>query len=97
VEKAIQNAALKSLENDWYEMGRDSVHWDISVSLSSGDLKIMAKMPVVKEKKADNELPLETARKKYPAVKIGEVVEWDITSKISQRVVAQNARQGILQ
>jgi len=71
----------------------------VKLDPKTGDIKATARLTAVeKVSDANSEIALREARKKYPEVEPGEELEWEVApDKDFGRIVAQSARQGIMQ
>lgn len=69
----------------------------VRIDPQTGDIQAWAQLTVV-ERVVDSscEIAFETAAEKRPEVKLGDVVEWEVTPRNFGRIAAQNAKQTIM-
>jgi len=90
VEYALQSASKKSL--------RPEQDLRIAVDRKTCDIKAFASTQVVKlAKSGDHQISLTRAKKIKPDVKIGDMIEVEVTPKNFGRIAAQTAKQAIIQ
>lgn len=89
IEKAILSASKKSLHP------ADKVI--VKLDLKSGSVRAWAKLEVVDSFPNNNQITIENARKVYPDVTLGEIIDWEVTPRNFGRIAVQTARQTILQ
>jgi len=89
---AIKSAARKSID-----LPADQL--DVEFDNTTGEYKVIAHLQVV-ENKASNEsnlIKLEQAKERYPDVKTGDFVYWEVTPANFGRIAAQAAKQAMMQ
>ena len=89
VEKAILTASRKSIH--------PASNLEVKLDRHSGEIKAWAKLEVVDTFPNNDQITIEKAKEKYPDVKLGDVIDWEVTPKNFGRIAAQTARQAILQ
>ena len=89
VEKAILNASKKAIH--------PASSLSVKLDRATGELQAWAKLEVVESFPNNDQILLTEAVKQIPDVKVGDVVDIEVTPKNFGRVAAQNARQAILQ
>ena len=89
VEKAILTASRKSIH--------PASNLAVKLDRHSGEIKAWAKLEVVDTFPNNDQITIEKAKEKYPDVKLGDVIDWEVTPKNFGRIAAQTARQAILQ
>ncbi len=68
----------------------------VKIDPKSGDMKAFAQLKVVEEViSREKELAFEDAELVYPDVKMGDMLEWEVTPKDFGRIAAQTAKQAI--
>ena len=89
IEEALASSATKVL----------GLASEVKVKIDSrtGDIRAFAHVTVVPEFARDGEVSLKNAQRKYPAVKVGDQVEWEVTPANFGRIAAQTAKQTIMQ
>lgn len=73
---------------------------DLRVNLDpkTGDIQAIAKLEVVQHLDyPEKQIALADARMKVAEAKIGDLIDWEVTPKNFGRIVAQTAKQGIMQ
>ena len=72
---------------------------DITVKIDpkSGDIRAWAKLEVVDQLPTADQLIIARAQERYPDVKVGDVVDWEVTPRNFGRIAAQSAKQAIMQ
>ncbi|MBR4885361.1 MAG: transcription termination factor NusA, partial [Lentisphaeria bacterium] len=80
---------------------RKSIHpasnLTVKIDPASGNIQAWAKLEVVEENPNHDQLLLARAQERCPDVKVGEVIDWEVTPRNFGRIAAQTARQAILQ
>ena len=89
VEKALMTASRKSIHP-----AKDLI---VKVDKDTGDIKVWAKLEVVEATPNNDQILLERVKEKMPDVKLGDVIEWEVTPGNFGRIAAQTARQAIMQ
>ncbi len=101
-ERGISRASLvKALESAILTASRKSIHpaSDLTVKIDprTGQIQAWARLEVVESNPNCDQLILERARERFPLVKPGEIVDWEVTPRNFGRIAAQTARQAIVQ
>lgn len=101
-ERGISRAMLvKALETAILSASRKSIHPanDLTVKIDpeNGTIKAWAKLEVVEENPNSDQLLLERARERFPEVRAGEIIDWEVTPRNFGRIAAQTAKQAIMQ
>ncbi|OGV31718.1 MAG: transcription termination factor NusA [Lentisphaerae bacterium GWF2_45_14] len=89
VEQALLSASRKSIH--------PAKDLDVKVDRNTGEIRAWARLEVVESNPTSDQLLIERAREKFPDVKPGDVVDWEVTPKNFGRIAAQTAKQAILQ
>ncbi len=96
-----RDSLIRALENAILIGSRKSIHPanDLSVKIdpSNGAIRAWARLEVVKENPTCDQLVIARAKERYPDVKIGETVDWEVTPHNFGRIAAQTARQAMIQ
>ncbi len=101
-ERGISRAMLvKALETAILSASRKSIHpasnLTVRIDPENGSIKAWAKLEVVEENPTCDQLLLERARERFPEVRAGEVIDWEVTPRNFGRIAAQTAKQAIMQ
>lgn len=101
-ERGINRSRLiEALEKAILSASKKSIHPanDIAVKIDpkTGDIRAWAKLEVVDHLPTADQLVLAKARERYPEVKVGDIVDWEVTPSNFGRIAAQNAKQAIVQ
>ena len=101
-ERGISRAMLvKALETAILSASRKSIHpasnLTVKIDPENGSIKAWAKLEVVEENPNCDQLLLERARERFPEVRAGEVIDWEVTPRNFGRIAAQTAKQAIMQ
>ena len=88
IEKAILSASKKSIHpaNDV----------EVKIDRVSGLIKAWAKLEAVESSPTCDQILIAVAKERYPGVKLGDVVKWEVTPKNFGRVAAQYAKNTIM-
>ena len=72
---------------------------DITVKIDprTGDIRAWAKLEVVDQFPNSDQLTIARAQERYPDVKVGDVIDWEVTPRNFGRIAAQSAKQAIKQ
>ena len=72
---------------------------DITVKIDprTGDIRAWAKLEVVDQLPNSDQLTIARAQERYPDVKVGDVIDWEVTPRNFGRIAAQSAKQAIKQ
>ncbi len=80
---------------------RKSIHpanqLKVKVNPENGTIQAWAILEVVSENPTIDQLVYDRAVEKFPDVKVGDVIEWEVTPRNFGRIAAQTARQAIIQ
>ena len=91
---------IKALENAILTASRKSIHpaseLTVKIDPHSGKIQAWAKLEVVAASPSSDQLILARARERFPDVKVGDKVDWEVTTKNVGRIDAQTARQAIV-
>ena len=101
-ERGINRSRLiEALEKAILSASKKSIHPanDIAVKIDpkTGDIRAWAKLEVVDHLPTADQLVLAKAQERYPEVKVGDIVDWEVTPSNFGRIAAQNAKQAIVQ
>jgi N utilization substance protein A len=101
-ERGISRESLiRALENAILIGSRKSIHpaSDLKVKIdpASGAIRAWAMLEVVDSIPTCDQLIIARAKERFPDVKIGDVVEWEVTPHNFGRIAAQTARQAMIQ
>ena len=101
-ERGISREVLvKAVESALLSASRKSIHpaseLTVKVDPKTGDIKAWARLTVVDSFPNNDQLILARAQEKYPDVKVGDVLDWEVTPKNFGRIAAQTAKQAIMQ
>ncbi len=92
---------IKALETAILTASRKSIHpaneLKVKIDPPTGKIQAWAILEVVSENPTCDQLLLARARERFPDVKVGDVVEWEVTPSNFGRIAAQTARQTIIQ
>lgn len=92
---------VKALETAILSASKKSIHPanDISVKIDpkTGDIRAWAKLEVVEQPVNADQLIVARARERCPDVKIGDIIDWEVTPRNFGRIAAQSAKQAIMQ
>ncbi|HPO90772.1 MAG TPA: NusA N-terminal domain-containing protein, partial [Victivallales bacterium] len=89
VEKAILNASRRSIH--------PATNLEVKLDLKTGEIKAWATLEVVEKNPNNDQIKLDEAKTKYPSVKVGDVIKWEVTPRDFGRIAAQAAKQTIAQ
>lgn len=96
-----RDSMIKALENAILSASRKSIHPANSLSVKidqrTGNIQAWAELEVVENDPNNDQITLAQAQEKFPDVKIGDVINWEVTPKDFGRIAAQNAKQAIAQ
>ena len=72
---------------------------DITVKIDpkTGDIRAWAKLEVVDHLPNADQLIIDRAQERYPDVKVGDIIDWEVTPRNFGRIAAQSAKQAITQ
>jgi len=101
-ERGISRESLiKALETAILTASRKSIHpaseLKVKIDPPTGKIQAWAVLEVVESNPNDDQLPLAQARERFPEVKVGDKVDWEVTPSNFGRIAAQTARQTIIQ
>jgi len=96
-----RNNLIKALETAITTASRKSIHQanelKVRIDPPTGKIQAWAILEVVDKAPNCDQLLLERARERMPDVKVGDVIEWEVTPSNFGRIAAQTARQTIMQ
>jgi transcription termination/antitermination protein NusA len=101
-ERGISREVLvQAVESALLSASRKSIHpaseLKVKVDSKTGDIKAWAHLTVVDSFPNNDQLILARAQEKYPDVKVGDELDWEVTPKNFGRIAAQTAKQAIMQ
>ena len=101
-ERGISRESLvKALESAILTASRKSIHpasnLKVKIDPPTGKIQAWAMLEVVESNPNCDQLLIARARERFPEVKPGEIVEWEVTPRNFGRIAAQTARQAIVQ
>ena len=72
---------------------------DITVKIDprTGDIRAWAKLEVVDQLPNADQLTIARAQERFPDVKVGDIIDWEVTPRNFGRIAAQSAKQAIKQ
>ena len=92
---------IGALETAILSASKKSIHPanDITVRIDpkTGDIRAWAKLQVVEQPINADQLVIARAQERFPDVKIGDIVDWEVTPRNFGRIAAQSAKQAIMQ
>lgn len=91
--KAVETALLSASKKSIHPASQLSVRLDPG----TGDIQAWAKLEIVESSPNHDQLLIERAREKLPLVKLGDIVDWEVTPSNFGRIAAQTAKQAIMQ
>ena len=89
LEAAILSASKKSIH--------PASSITVKVDPKTGDIRAWAKLEVVDGIPNNDQLILARAQERFPDVKVGDIVDWEVTPRNFGRIAAQSAKQTIMQ
>lgn len=96
-----RNLLVTALETAILTGARKSIHpanqLRVQIDPETGDIKAWATLEVVECNPTIDQLVYDRAIEKLPYVKLGDVIEWEVTPRNFGRIAAQSARQAIMQ
>jgi len=101
-ERGISREVLvQAVESALLSASRKSIHpaseLKVKVDPKTGDIKAWAHLTVVDSFPNNDQLIIDRAREKYPDIKVGDEIDWEVTPKNFGRIAAQTAKQAIMQ
>ena len=101
-ERGISRESLiKALESAILTAARKSIHpaseLKVKIDPSTGQIQAWATLEVVDKNPTCDQLVIARAQERFPNVKLGDKVEWEVTPRNFGRIAAQTARQAIVQ
>ena len=101
-ERGISRESLiRALESAILTASRKSIHpaseLKVRIDPATGNIQAWAMLEVVEENPNCDQLVIARARERFPDVKPGEVIEWEVTPRNFGRIAAQTAKQAIIQ
>ncbi len=92
---------IKALEAAILSASRKSIHpasnLQVKIDPHTGNIQAWAQLEVVEENPNYDQLLLARARERFPDVRVGDVVDWEVTPSNFGRIAAQTAKQAIMQ
>ncbi len=92
---------VEAVENAVLSASRKSIHpasdLKVKVDPKSGSIRAWAHLEVVEDDANDDQILLAEASKKIPDVKVGDMIDWEVTPSNFGRIAAQAAKQAIMQ
>jgi N utilization substance protein A len=96
-----RDVLVKAVEAALLSASRKSIHpaskLKVEVDPNTGDIRAWAQLEIVDSFPNNDQLLLERAKEKIPDVKLGDIVDWEVTPKNFGRIAAQTAKQAIMQ
>ena len=96
-----RNQLIGAVEGAILSASKKSIHpaSDITVRIDprTGDIRAWAKLQVVEQPMNADQLVFARAQERFPDVKIGDIVDWEVTPRNFGRIAAQSAKQAIMQ
>jgi N utilization substance protein A len=96
-----RDVLVKAVESALLSASRKSIHpaneLKVKVDPETGDIKAWAHLTVVDSFPNNDQLILARAKEKFPDVKVGDELDWEVTPKNFGRIAAQTAKQAIMQ
>lgn len=101
-ERGISRQSLiKALESAILTASRKSIHpannLRVQIDPPTGQIRAWARLEVVESNPTCDQLVIKRAQERYPDVRLGDVVDWEVTPSNFGRIAAQTARQAIVQ
>ena len=101
-ERGISRESLvRALESAILTASRKSIHpaseLKVKIDPATGQIQAWAMLEVVESNPTCDQLVIARAKERFPDVKLGDVVEWEVTPRNFGRIAAQTARQAIIQ
>ena len=101
-ERGISRESLiKALETAILTASRKSIHpaseLKVKIDPPTGKIQAWAVLEVVESNPTCDQLLLARAKERFPDVKVGDKVDWEVTPSNFGRIAAQTARQTIIQ
>ena len=92
---------IEALESAILTAARKSIHpaneLKVKVDPETGNIQAWAILEVVDSMPNQDQLLYIRAKEKFPDIKLGDIVEWEVTPRNFGRIAAQTARQTIMQ
>ena len=96
-----RETTVRALENAILSASRKSIHpasdRKVKIDPPTGKIQAWAMLEVVDGMPNCDQITFECAKERYPDVKVGDKVEWEVTPRNFGRIAAQTARQAIIQ
>lgn len=96
-----RDSLIRALENAILIGSRKSIHpaneLKVKIDPATGAIRAWAMLEVVEENPTCDQLVVARARERFPDVKLGDIVEWEVTPHNFGRIAAQTARQAMIQ
>ena len=90
IEKGLISASKKSCIHPAEEL-------EVKIDPKTGKVQAWAQLEVAEKLPNKNQIILARAQEKFPDVKVGDIVKWEVTPRDFGRIAAQTARQIIAQ
>ena len=92
---------IKALETAILTASRKSIHpasnLEVKIEPATCKIQVWAKLEVVESNPNNDQLLLARAQEMLPNVKVGDIVDWEVTPRNFGRIAAQTAKQAIMQ
>ena len=96
-----RDVLVQAVESALLSASRKSIHpaseLKVKVDPKTGDIKAWARLTVVDSFPNNDQLIIDRAREKFPDIKVGDEIDWEVTPKNFGRIAAQTAKQAIMQ
>lgn len=96
-----RESTVKALENAILTASRKSIHpasdLKIKIDPPTGKIEAWARLEVVETAPNCDQLVISRAKERFPDVKVGDFVDWEVTPRNFGRIAAQTARQAMIQ
>lgn len=92
---------IKALETAILTASRKSIHpasnLEVKIDPATCKIQVWAKLEIVEANPNNDQLLRARAQEVIPGVKVGDVVDWEVTPRNFGRIAAQTAKQAIMQ
>jgi N utilization substance protein A len=96
-----RDVLVQAVESALLSASRKSIHpaseLKVKVDPKTGDIKAWARLTVVDSFPNNDQLIIGRAQEKFPDIKVGDEIDWEVTPKNFGRIAAQTAKQAIMQ